>query len=332
MFESIQKIGWKYFSCSQPDNSVLYVFAGGLSLMQKRKFGKTNLEVTPVGLGTWVFGGWPWHSVREKDCEAAIEAALEGGVNLIDTAPVYGGGRSEVIVGRTLRRLGVREQVVLTTKAGLSWAPEGIKKKVWHDNSSRTLRKELEASLKRLQTDFIDIYQIHWPDEKTPLAETMEAMRRFKEEGKIKVIGVSNFNREQVRESLKYAPVESLQPSFHYFKQEAAKDLFPFCLEQGLGTLTYGTLCKGLLTGKFSLEKRPNDPVRNASFDEVFEREHYRKSLQELESLKKRSAEAGLTLAQWVIRWTIQQPGVTCALVGARHPKQVRENLGALLT
>ncbi|OGQ05786.1 MAG: hypothetical protein A2W61_00080 [Deltaproteobacteria bacterium RIFCSPLOWO2_01_44_7] len=293
--------------------------------MLKRKFGKTNLEVTPIGLGTWVFGGWPWNEINEKECEAALETAIGAGINLIDTAPIYGFGRSEEIVGRTLRRLKVREKIVLATKQGFSW-DDGKKRNVRKDCSKKAVFREIDESLKRLQTDWIDIYQIHWPDENTPIGETMEAMLKLKDQGKIKVIGVCNYNAEQMKECLKYAPLESSQPPYNYFQRDIEKEILPFCIEHKFGTLTYGTLCKGLLTGKFGIDKKPNDPVRQQTWDPIFETKRYEECLAEIEKLKKQAAEENLTVGQWVIRWAINQPGVTCALVGARNPKQVKEN------
>lgn len=297
--------------------------------MRKRKFGNTKLEVTPVGLGTWVFGGWPWKETDEKECEKALEAALELGVNLVDTAPVYGFGRAETIVGRVLKRTGLREKVVLATKFGLCWSGEK-QKKIWADISRKNLLREIDESLKRLQTDRVDIYQIHWPDVKNPLSATMETLARLKEEGKIGVIGVSNFNVSQMKEAIRHAPVESLQPPYNYFNRDVEKEILPFCVEKNIGTLTYGTLCKGLLTGKFGADNRPKDTVRSGSWDPVFSDAHYGDSLREVDKLKKKAAEEGLTVGEWAIRWTLEQPGVTCALVGARNANQVRENFSRL--
>ncbi|MDO8527269.1 MAG: aldo/keto reductase [Deltaproteobacteria bacterium] len=290
--------------------------------MEKRLFGKTCFKISPLGLGTWVFGGWPWNEVSEAECEKTIEKALSLGINLIDTAPFYGFGRAEEIVGQTLKRLKKREEVVLATKAGLCWE-KGKKKKAWRDVSKKNILREIDESLKRLQTEWIDIYQIHWPDEKTEIGETMEAMFELKECGKIKVIGVSNFSAEQMRECLKYAPLESLQAPYNYFQREIEKEILPFCIENNIGVLSYGTLRKGLLTGKFNLENRPNDPVRQPAWDPMFAPENYSKCLKEIEELKIKADEKNIPLAQWVIEWTLEQPGITCALAGARNASQL---------
>lgn len=292
--------------------------------MRLKDFGKTGLKVTAVGLGTWVFGGWPWNESSEKDCEAAVETALACGVGLIDTAPVYGFGRAEKIVGRVLRRLRARERVVLATKCGLSFEPGS--RKVWHDASAAAVRREIEESLKRLQTERIDIYQVHWPDAATPIAETMEALVRLREEKKIRAIGVSNFSVALLEEAMRHAPVAGLQPPYNYFQRESEAQLLPFCTSAGLGTLTYGTLCKGLLTGKFGAENKPRDLVRSPKWDGVFGPDRYAKCLGEIEGLKVKAREAGLTLSQWAIRWALKNPAVTCALVGARNAKQAKEN------
>lgn len=292
--------------------------------MRLRDFGKTGLKITAVGLGTWVFGGWPWNTSSEKDCEAAVEAALACGVGLIDTAPVYGFGRAEKIVGRVLRRLRARERIVLATKCGLSF--EEGKRKVWHDASAAAIRRGIEESLKRLQTEWIDIYQVHWPDAATPIQETMEALLQLKEAKKIRAIGVSNFSAAQLEEAMRYAPVASLQPPYNYFQRESELELLPFCASAGLGVLTYGTLCKGLLAGKFGAENKPRDLVRSPKWDAVFGPERYEKCLAEVERLKVEARETGFTLGQWAIRWALKNPAVTCALVGARNARQAREN------
>ncbi len=285
--------------------------------------------VTPVGLGTWVFGGWPWNESSDKDSESALEAALDLGVCLIDTAPIYGCGRAERIIGRTLKRLKKRDDLILSSKFGLCWE-EGKRKKIWKDASSKNLLREIDDSLKRLETDRIDIYHLHWPDEKTPIGETMETLLLLKEKKKIGKIGLSNFNLSPLQEACRYAPVEVLQVPYNYFARDIEKEILPFCIEKNIVTLTYGTLCKGLLTGKFSGDKKPNDPVRNRSWDAIFAEENYEKCLNEIETLKIKAAVENLTLAQWAIRWTMHQPGVTCALIGARNAKQVRENFTSL--
>ena len=295
--------------------------------MNKRKLGTTGLEVSPLGLGTWVFGGWPWAESKEQDFEKAIEKAIELGINLIDTAPIYGFGKAETIVGRTLKRLGLREKIILATKQGLSWDSN---KRIGHDCSKKKVFEEIDASLKRLQTDRIDIYQVHWHDPAIQIGETMEAFLKLKDQGKIRVIGVSNYNVVQMEEALRYAPVQTLQPPYNYLQRDIEKEILPFCMEHKIGTLTYSTLCKGMLTGKFSRENRPQDLVRKEKFDSVFEEKNYLHALDEVEKLKEEAAEEEMTVGQWVIRWTTQQPGVACALIGARNAMQVEENFSVI--
>jgi len=292
-----------------------------------KSFSKTGKNVSAVGLGTWVMGGWPWNEIRLSDAESAIETALELGVNLIDTAPIYGCGRSEEIVGKTLKRLKRRENVFLATKCGLSWEMQKKRPTVWKDSSPKRILEEVDESLKRLQTDWIDLYQIHWPDEKVEIGRTMEALLTLQNAGKIRHIGVCNYSLEQLQESLLYAPVESLQTHYNYLRREAEKDLLPFCETHSLAVLGYGTLGKGVLTGKFSMENRPSDFVRSSDRDADFTPERYAKMLEEVEAVRQKSKEEGKTLSQWIVEWTCRQNVVTSALVGVRNAAQVRENL-----
>lgn len=291
--------------------------------METRILGKTGLKVSKLGLGTWVFGGWPWRDSGNRDSEEALETALECGVRLIDTAPIYGFGRAETLVGKVLKRLKKREGVVVSTKFGLVWE-EGTKK-IGLDASPENLSREIIASLRRLQTDRIDIYQLHWPDERVPLGRTMEGLLQLREEGKIGVIGVSNFSLPQLEEALRYAPVESLQLPFNYFQRETLP-LLEFCGARNIGTLVYGSLAKGLLTGKFSQENRPRDKVRSPGWDSLFEEDRYRDCVAEAARLKAKAAAEGKSLARWALDWTAAQDGVTVALAGARDKAQAHEN------
>lgn len=278
-----------------------------------------------IGLGTWVFGGWPWNEPNEKECERVVEKALELGVSFVDTAPIYGFGRSEKIVGRALKNLKARDRVVLATKCGLSW--EEGKRKIWKDSSQKTILKEIDESLTRLQTDWIDLYQVHWPDPHVSIEETMTLLQKLKEEGKIRMVGVSNFSVSKIEGCLKHAEVQSVQVPYNYFQREIEKELLPFCIKQGIQVITYGTLCKGLLTGKFSLRNKPKDPVRSPNWDPLFEEDRYKNCLHEIENLKEKAKEQGLSMGQWAIRWTIMQAGVTSALVGCRTVKQTVDNV-----
>lgn len=286
-------------------------------------------KISRLGLGTWVFGGWPWNAASPVESEKVIEYILGRGTNLVDTAPLYGFGSVEELLGRILKRSGLRNKTILSTKCGLIWDPSNPRK-IIKNHSSKIIVKEIEKSLKRLQTEFIDLYQIHAPDHKTPIAESMETLSLLKKEGKIRFIGLSNFERSQVKEALEYGPVDFVQPRYHYFDRSTEKELLPFCLENNIGVVSYSTLCKGVLTGKFNLKNRPNDPVRHPSRDPSFEKENYEQWVRELPRLKEEAAKEGLTLTRWAIRWVLRRAEITSCLVGARTLKQAKENFGQL--
>lgn len=282
-------------------------------------------EVTDVGLGTWVLGEGMWSG--ETQPFETIESAIEGGLNLIDTAPVYGAGRSEKVVGEALNKLGVREEIFLATKCGLEWTEDG---EVLRNSSETRLRKEIKDSLKRLQVDQIDLYQVHWPDESVPFAETIELLEEFRSEGLIRFIGLSNFSVDQIKAAQQGGSVEFLQPPYNLFEREAERELFPFCREEGIKTLTYGALCRGLLTGKYDANYEMNEEdirAEDPKFGEYLP--DYGRAVNKIESyLREQGYEA--ELAPLMIRWTAQQPGVTTALVGARNRKQAESNAQAL--
>ncbi len=294
--------------------------------MELRKFGSTDIKVTPIGLGTWVMGGWMWGGADEQDAIDAIKVSLDGGVNLIDTAPIYGFGKSESIVGKALKETGKRDSIILATKFGLEWDEN---ERIRRNTSKQRLLQEFEDSLQRLQTDYIDIYQVHWPDKHTPAQETMETLRELYDKGRIRAIGVSNYTVEQIQESMQYAPVHSLQPPFNMFEQEIKSDLLPFCCENNIATLTYGSLCRGLLTGKFS-KKSTFQKGDLRKFDPKFKGDQFIKCLTAVDKLKKIADAKNASMTQLALEWTIHQPGVTCALVGARNAKQAEQNITVL--
>ncbi|MCE5245260.1 MAG: aldo/keto reductase [Desulfobacteraceae bacterium] len=294
--------------------------------MDKIRFGRTDLEVSRIVLGTWVTGGWAWGGSDDRDSIAAILRALELGINFIDTAPVYGFGRSEQVVGMALRQWGGRDNVVVATKCGLEWDE---RKDIRRNASPARIAREVDDSLSRLGVDRIDLYQIHWPDPETPLEESMKALEKLREAGKIRYIGLSNFNRDQVEDCLRVCDVYSLQPPYNLFEREAEKGLLPFCIERGIATLTYGGLCRGLLTGKFAgTEVFPRGDLRRA--DPKFKPDRFRQYVKAVDALKKVAAKYGRTSAQFALRWALQQPGVTAAIAGARTARQVEDNVGAV--
>jgi|TARA_R110002096_G_scaffold399239_1_gene595462 aryl-alcohol dehydrogenase-like predicted oxidoreductase len=288
--------------------------------METRTFGNTNIQVTPVGLGTWAIGGWMWGGTDEAQSIDTIHRAIDKGIGLIDTAPVYGFGRSEEIVGKALAD-GRRDQVALATKVALNWNDD--QDKVWRDATASRIEREVEDSLKRLQTDRIDIYQVHWPDSKTPMEETARALENLYQAGKIRAIGVSNFTPSQMDELQKTVPLHSLQPPYNLFEREIEQEILPYCRENGIATITYGGLCRGLLTGKMQEDTQfTGDDLRKN--DPKFQGERYRQYLNAVAELdafaRERYQKNVLALA---LRWLVDQPGVTTALWGARRPEQL---------
>ncbi|MHA7924375.1 MAG: aldo/keto reductase [Marinobacter sp.] len=288
--------------------------------MDKRTFGNTDIQVTPVGLGTWAIGGWMWGGTDEAQSIDTIHRAIDKGIGLIDTAPVYGFGRSEEIVGKALAN-GRRDQVALATKVALNWNENHDK--IWRDSTASRIEREVEDSLKRLQTDRIDIYQVHWPDPKTPMEETARALENLYQAGKIRAIGVSNFTPAQMDELQKSVPLHSLQPPYNLFERDIEQEILPYCLENGIATITYGGLCRGLLTGKMREDTQfTGDDLRKN--DPKFQGERYRQYLNAVAELdafaQERYQKNVLALA---LRWLVDQPGVTTALWGARRPEQL---------
>lgn len=288
--------------------------------METRTFGNTDIQVTPVGLGTWAIGGWMWGGTDEAQSIDTIHRAIDKGIGLIDTAPVYGFGRSEEIVGKALAD-GRRDQVALATKVALNWNDD--QDKVWRDATASRIEREVEDSLKRLQTDRIDIYQVHWPDSRTPMEETARALENLYQAGKIRAIGVSNFTPSQMDELQKTVPLHSLQPPYNLFEREIEQEILPYCRENGIATITYGGLCRGLLTGKMQEDTQfTGDDLRKN--DPKFQGERYSQYLNAVAELdafaRERYQKNVLALA---LRWLVDQPGVTTALWGARRPEQL---------
>ena len=253
--------------------------------MEYRKLGNSDLEVSVIGFGAWGIGGAPfWTHEGDASSEKAIRKSVDLGINFFDTAPVYGFGHSESIVGKALKS--VRDQVLLATKCGLVWDKEKLSS-IRKDCSRKSILKEIDLSLKRLGTDCIDLYQVHWPDEKTQHEETMEALLHIQEKGKIRYIGVSNYSREQVEESMRYATLVSLQPEYSLLQRSIEKVTVPFCLENNIGIIAYSPLASGVLTGKYNKETKFTD-WRNTGLIGVFVGEAYEKNIDKVDELKVR--------------------------------------------
>jgi aryl-alcohol dehydrogenase-like predicted oxidoreductase len=282
-------------------------------------------QVSRLGIGTWAVGGWMWGGTDEQAAVRAIRAGLDQGVNLIDTAPVYGFGRSEEIVGRAVAEHGGRERLVLATKTALNWTEDG---QPYRDGRPERIRSEVEDSLRRLGTDYLDLYQVHWPDPETPIEETAETLAALREEGKVRALGVSNHSPEQMDRFRAVAPLHTVQPPYNLFEREAEHAVLPYVRENGLGTLTYGALCRGLLTGKMREDARfEGDDLRQV--DPKFQAPRFAQYLAAVEKLDAFAREHyGRTVLELAVRWVLDQPGVSTALWGLRRPDQAEPMAG----
>ncbi|TWI58377.1 aryl-alcohol dehydrogenase-like predicted oxidoreductase [Pseudomonas duriflava] len=272
--------------------------------------------VSRIALGTWAIGGWMWGGSDEAKAIATIRSAVERGINLVDTAPVYGFGNSEEIVGKALA--GIRDKAVIATKVALDWDDNGP----FRNATPARIRQEIEDSLRRLKTDHIDLYQVHWPDPLTPIEETARELERLCQEGKVLALGVSNFSPEQMEAFRAVAPLAAVQPPYNLFEREIEKDVLPYAKEKGLTVLAYGALCRGLLAGKMSASTAfDGDDLRKV--DPKFQSPRFEQYLSAVSALKDyaraRHDKSVLALA---IRWILDQ-GPTIALWGARKPEQI---------
>ncbi len=274
-------------------------------------------KASRVALGTWAIGGWMWGGSDERDAVKTIQAALGTGINVIDTAPVYGFGRAEEIVGKALAG-GRRGEAIIATKVGIEWR-DG---QVLRNSSPARLRAELEDSLRRLQTDVIDVYQVHWPDESVPIEETAAALASFQREGKIRAIGVSNFSPAQMDRFKTAAPLSTVQPPYNLFERDIERDILPYATANDLTVLAYGALCRGLLTGKVTEKTafkgddlRKSDPKFNPP-----RLAQYLEAVRQLDEFAKQRY--GKTVLALAVRWVLDA-GQTIALWGARKPEQL---------
>jgi aryl-alcohol dehydrogenase-like predicted oxidoreductase len=277
-----------------------------------------GLQVSRVGLGTWAIGGWMWGGTEESTSIRTIRTALDQGITLIDTAPVYGFGRSEEIVGRALAAGGLRSRAVIATKVGLEWH-DG---KVFRNASRERIMREVEDSLRRLRTDYIDIYQVHWPDPLVPMEETAAAMRSLHEQGKIRAIGVSNFSVAQMDEFRRVAPLHVLQPPYNLFERGIEADVLPYCRANNIAVLAYGALCRGLLSGRIQRDtKFTGDDLRRTDPKFLAPRlKQYLSAVERLDLLAQ--YRYGKRIMDLAVRWILDQ-GATAALWGARRPAQL---------
>jgi aryl-alcohol dehydrogenase-like predicted oxidoreductase len=279
----------------------------------------TPLNVSRVAIGTWAIGGWMWGGTDEAQSISTIRAALDHGINVIDTAPAYGFGRSEEIVGKVIAEGRLRDKVVIASKVGLEWADGKVSR-----NASRgRIMREIEDSLRRLRTDYIDIYQVHWPDPLVAIEETATAMQGLFEQGKIRAIGVSNFSVEQIERFRSVAPLHLLQSPYNLFERDIEADLLPYCRRNKIATFGYGALCRGLLSGRMRSDtKFDGDDLRRS--DPKFLEPRFAQYLSAVQRLDRLAHERfGERVIQLAVRWMLDQ-GITTALWGARRPDQLQ--------
>lgn len=297
--------------------------------MQTKQLGNSELHITPIGFGAWAIGGsgWAfgWGEQDDQESIAAINGALDLGVNWIDTAAVYGLGHSEEVVAKALK--GRSDRPYIFTKCSLIWDEKG---KIGNSVKADSVREEVEASLRRLEIETIDLYQIHWPNPDSDIEEGWTTLAKLKDEGKVRYIGVSNFNVEQLKRIQEIAPVTSLQPPYSLVKRNVDKEILPFCKENNIGVIVYSPMQSGLLTGKMTPERVanfPDDDWRKKS--DEFQEPRLSRNLKLVEVLQRIGQQYDRSPGEVAIAWTLNNPAVTAAIVGGRNPKQVEGIIGA---
>jgi aryl-alcohol dehydrogenase-like predicted oxidoreductase len=294
--------------------------------MTYTKLGRTELRVSRIALGLWQAGG-DWGAVDEAAEKAIIRRALDLGVNFFDTAQGYGFGSAERLLGADLRDKIQRERdtVAIATKGGLRQTGAGLVR----DASPGWLRKGIEDSLRFLGTDYIDVYQVHWPDPQTPFAETAGALSEFVQEGKARYVGVSNFNAAELAEMARYQRVDTLQPPYSLFRRDIERDVLPYCQEQGIGVLVYGPLAHGLLSGRMTVNQKFS-PGDWRSGSPIFQGDAFKANLAVVDRLRQFAERHGHPVADLAIAWILSNPDVHVAIVGARTPEQIAGTVAAV--
>jgi len=310
-----------------------------LNAIEPRRLGASDVHVSPVIFGAWAIGGWMWGGTDEGDSIAAIRAGIDHGVTTIDTAAIYGQGYSEELVAKAIQ--GRRDRVQVATKCGMRWdSPDGSDPWPMKDRDGRdiVIRKnsrpesvafECEQSLRRLGIDVIDLYQVHWPDSSTPAEDTMHALIKLKDQGKIRAIGVSNYDVPWMQRASAVARLDSLQPPYSLIQRKIEPEILPYCRAQGISVIVYSPLERGLLAGAVPPERVFPEGDHRATH-KFFTPENRRRVLDALDAVRPIAEAHGATLAQVVINWTILEPGITAALVGARNADQSMQNAKAL--
>jgi len=296
--------------------------------MEERKIEGINPAVPPVSLGTWAFGGGSWWGRQEDhDSVAVLDQVISKGINLIDTAPIYGKGRSETVIGAFLKKRNLRERLILATKVGLSWQGS----KILHNLKKKRILEEVDESRKRLKTAYFDLYQVHWPDPDTAIGETAETMYGLHQKGIIKSIGVSNYSTAQMTEFMKYCPLNCLQPEYSMFRRGIEEEIIPFCVENKISVIAYAPLYSGLLTGKFFFGQVPiPDDTNRKMKRKDLEGPLFSINKETLLKLKALAQNYKKSLTQLVINWNFSQNGITSTIVGMRNLNQVEDNLKSL--
>jgi aryl-alcohol dehydrogenase-like predicted oxidoreductase len=295
-----------------------------------RTLGNSDLQITPIGLGAWAIGGgdwkYGWGPQDDNDSIAAIHRALDLGINWIDTAAVYGLGHSEEIVGRAVKSSAHKPYIF--TKCSRLWNADGS---IYSNLNPASLTNELHASLRRLQVETVDLYQFHWPDPDEQIEAAWEMLARFREQGKVRWIGVSNFNVDQMKRVQKIAPITSLQPPYSMLRRAIEAEILPFALENGIGVINYSPMLSGLLAGKMTAERiaaLPPDDWRRKNVE--FSEPRLSRNLRLVELLRNIGNEHGVTPGVVAVAWTLHNPAITAAIVGGRSPRQVEETAAAL--
>jgi aryl-alcohol dehydrogenase-like predicted oxidoreductase len=308
--------------------------------MELRTLGRSEVKVTPMAFGAWAIGGWMWGGAEESEAIKAIQAAFHHGITTIDTAPVYGFGRSEEIVGKAMQGIR-RDSYQVLTKFGMNWKTqqgepffdttdnEGKPFKMHKWASKERVMQECDDSLRRLKTDYIDLYQIHWPDNSTPVHETFEAVQRLIEQGKVRAAGVCNYTTALVDEALKTIQLASNQVPYSLINRDVEKEIIPQAVNNGMSIIPYSPLQRGLLTGKIKPGHKFNEGDTREG-NRFYTDENIRRTNELLQQIKPVADKYKASLTQVVINWTINQPGIGCVLVGARNEQQVKDNVGAL--
>ena len=289
--------------------------------MDSVKLGKSDLNVSKIILGRWAIGGTMWSDYDEKNAVKAIEAAIDNGVNTIDTAPAYGAGHAEVLTGSVIS--GKRDKVIIASKCGLD-IENGMRKNL----KPEFIRYDLEQSLKRLKTDYIDLYQIHWPDSSVDIEDIMESLMRLKDEGKIKYAGLCNYTGAELEAAVNCGGVVSLQPNYSLLERGIEKGDVPFCIDNGIGIISYGSLGAGMLTGKYREHPQFRKNDARSFFYRFFKKEYWPAVKGVVDTLINIAEKKGVSPGQAALAWNLTKPGISAAIVGARSAEQMIDNIG----